>query len=86
MEAYKTGRGHLTLRAKTHFEDIGKNRQAIIVTETPYQVNKARLISHAAGLVNDKKLEGVSDIRDESDRPACASSSSSSAAKSPRSS
>ncbi len=68
MEAYKTGRGHLTLRAKTHFEDIGKGRQAIIVTEIPYQVNKARLIAHAAGLVNDKKLEGVSDIRDESDR------------------
>jgi DNA gyrase subunit A len=68
MEAYRTGRGHLTLRAKTEIEDIGKGRQAIIVTEVPYQVNKARLIAHAAGLVNEKKLEGVSDIRDESDR------------------
>jgi DNA gyrase subunit A len=68
MEAYKTGRGHLTLRARTEIEDIGKGRQAVIVTEIPYQVNKARLIAHAAGLVNDKKLEGVSDIRDESDR------------------
>ena len=68
MEAYRTGRGHLTLRARTEIEDIGKGRQAIIVTEVPYQVNKARLIAHAAGLVNDKKLEGVSDIRDESDR------------------
>ena len=68
MEAYRTGRGHLTLRARTEIEDIGKGRQAIIVTEVPFQVNKARLIAHAAGLVNDKKLEGVSDIRDESDR------------------
>ncbi len=68
MRAYQTGRGHVTLRAKTEFEKIGKDRWAIIVTEIPYQVNKGRLIAHAAGLVNDKKIEGVSDIRDESDR------------------
>jgi len=66
--AYQSGRGHVTVRAKADIEPMGKNRHAIIVSEIPYQVNKARLISHAAALVNDKKLEGVSDIRDESDR------------------
>ena len=66
--AYQTGRGHITVRAKADVEDIGKNRHAIIISEIPYQVNKSRLISHAAALVNDKKLEGISDIRDESDR------------------
>ncbi len=66
--AYQTGRGHITVRAKADIEPLGKSRHAIIITELPYQVNKARLIAHAAGLVNDKKLEGVSDIRDESDR------------------
>jgi DNA gyrase subunit A len=59
--------------AKT--EDIGKDRQAIIVVELPYQVNKARLIENAAGLVNEKRSKGISEIRDESDRDACASSS-----------
>ncbi len=70
MRAYQTGRGHVTLRARTEFEKIpgSRDRSAIIVTEIPYQVNKGRLIAHAAGLVNDKKIEGVSDIRDESDR------------------
>lgn len=68
MRAYQTGRGHTTVRAKADVEDQGKDRHAIIVTELPYQVNKARLIAHAAGMVNDKKLEGISDIRDESDR------------------
>jgi DNA gyrase subunit A len=68
LRAYKTGRGHITVRARAGFEPLGKDKQAIIVTEIPYQVNKARLIEAAAGLVNDKKLEGISDIRDESDR------------------
>jgi DNA gyrase subunit A len=66
--AYRTGRGHLKLRAKAGFEPFGKDRQQIVVTEIPYQVNKAKLQEHAAQLVNEKKLEGVSDIRDESDR------------------
>ncbi|HUG80213.1 MAG TPA: DNA gyrase subunit A [Bryobacterales bacterium] len=68
LNAYRTGRGHMTIRARAKFEDIGKDRKAIVVNEIPYQVNKARLIEHAAGLVNDKKIEGISDIRDESDR------------------
>jgi DNA gyrase subunit A len=63
-----TGRGSIKLRAKAATEDFGKDREAIIVTEIPYQVNKARMIEHAAGLVNEKKLEGISEIRDESDR------------------
>lgn len=67
-DAFNTGRGSIRMRAKTHFEDIGRDRQAIVVTEIPFQVNKARLIEAAAGLVNDKKLEGISEIRDESDR------------------
>ena len=56
------------MRAKVAMEDIGKDREAIIVTEIPYQVNKARLVEHVASLVNEKKLEGHLDIRDESDR------------------
>ncbi len=68
LQAYKTGRGHITIRARAAFEPISKDKQAIIVTEIPYQVNKSRLIESAAGMVNDKKLEGISDIRDESDR------------------
>ena len=68
VSAYKTGRGHLTIRARAQTEEIGKERTAIVVTEIPYQVNKSRLIEHAAALVNSKKIEGISDIRDESDR------------------
>jgi DNA gyrase subunit A len=68
LQAYKTGRGHITIRARATFEPLGKDKQAIIVTEIPYQVNKSRLIEAAAALVNDKKLEGIADIRDESDR------------------
>ena len=68
LQAYKTGRGHILVRAKTDIEPIGKDRFAIIVSELPYQVNKARLIKKAADLVNHKKIEGISDIRDESDR------------------
>jgi DNA gyrase subunit A len=65
---FAKGRGSLKIRAKAGTEKIGKDREAIIVTEIPYQVNKARLIEHAAALVNDKRIEGISEIRDESDR------------------
>ena len=68
FDYFRTGRGSLKIRAKVATESIGKDRQAIIVTEIPYQVNKSRLIEHAAALVNDKKIEGISEIRDESDR------------------
>ena len=68
IEAYTRGRGQLKVRAKAAIEHVGKDRDHIIVTEIPYQVNKARLIEQAAGLVNEKKLEGISEIRDESDR------------------
>lgn len=66
--AYATGRGKIVVRAKTGIEDIGKGKNAIVVTELPYQVNKARLISHIADLVRTKKVNGISDLRDESDR------------------
>ena len=66
--AYATGRGKIVLRARTEFEDFGKDRVRIIVTELPYQVNKRMLIKSVADQVNDKKLEGISDIRDETDR------------------
>ncbi len=68
IDAYTKGRGQLKLRARAAIENVGKDRQHIIVTEIPYQVNKSRLIEHAASLLNDKKIEGISDIRDESDR------------------
>src|SRR6201981_1950553 len=68
FEAYRTGRGRFTLRAKASIENLTKDRQAIIVTEIPYQVNKAILIKHIAALVNDKEIEDISDVRDESDR------------------
>jgi DNA gyrase subunit A len=68
LDYFTKGRGTLKLRAKAATEKSGKDREAIIVTEIPYQVNKARLIEAAAGLVNDKKIEGISEIRDESDR------------------
>src|SRR6185436_16693450 len=68
LSAYKTGRGTIALRGVAHEEEIRKDRQAIIVTELPYMVNKARWIETAADMVRDKKLEGISDIRDESDR------------------
>ncbi len=67
-EYFVKGRGSLKVRAKAATEKIGKDREAIIVTELPYQVNKARLIEHIAALVTEKKLEGISDARDESDR------------------
>jgi len=68
FEAYRTGRGRFMMRAKAAIENITKDRQAIIVTEIPYQVNKARLVERIAQLVNDKDIEDISDIRDESDR------------------
>ncbi|BAN34865.1 DNA gyrase subunit A [Sulfuricella denitrificans skB26] len=69
-EGYRTGRGRVIMRARTHFEDIDKvgGRQAIIVDELPYQVNKANLLIKIGELVREKKLEGISDLRDESDK------------------
>ena len=66
--AYATGRGRVCVRARTEFEEFGNNRTRIIVTEIPYQVNKRQLIKNMADQVEDKRLEGISDIRDESDR------------------
>ncbi|MBI3171023.1 MAG: DNA gyrase subunit A, partial [Hydrocarboniphaga effusa] len=68
VDAYATGRGRIVMRARTHFEDVSKDRQAIVITELPYQVNKAKLQERMAELVKEKKLEGISEIRDESDR------------------
>jgi DNA gyrase subunit A len=67
-QAYHTGRGQITMRARAEIERLGKDRDSIIITEIPYQVNKARLIEKIAELVTDKRIEGISDIRDESDR------------------
>ncbi len=68
-EGYLTGRGRVVMRAKTHFEDIDRgNRQAIIVDELPYQVNKRSLLEKIGELVNEKRIEGISDLRDESDK------------------
>ncbi len=66
--AYHTGRGRIKMRARAEFEDIDNNRQAIVVHELPYQVNKARLIERIAELVKEKKIEGISELRDESDK------------------
>ena len=66
--AYATGRGKVVVRAKTEFEEFGKDRTRIIVTELPYQVNKRQLIKTIADQVKDKRLEGISDLRDETDR------------------
>lgn len=68
LEAYKTGRGSITCRAKTEIEERKNNQFNIVVTEIPYQVNKAELIKHIAELVQEKKIEGIKDLRDESDR------------------
>lgn len=67
-QAYTTGRGVVKVRAKAHVEPMPKNKNRIVVTEIPYQVNKARLIESIAHLVQDKTLEGITDLRDESDR------------------
>jgi DNA gyrase subunit A len=70
IEAYRTGRGRIYMRARSHIEDIDKvgGRQQIVITELPYQLNKARLIEKIAELVKEKKLEGISELRDESDK------------------
>jgi len=68
LSAFKTGRGSVVVRGRAHVEEIRKDRQAIIVDELPFMVNKARWIENCAGMVRDKRLEGISDIRDESDR------------------
>ena len=65
--AYATGKGHIRVRARTEFEEFGNNRTRIIVTELPYQVNKSRLVENIADQVHDKRLEGISGLRDESD-------------------
>lgn len=67
-EAFETGRGRIVMRAKAEIEEVGSGRMQIIVTEIPYQVNKAEMIKKTADLVNEKKIEGISDLRDESDR------------------
>lgn len=66
--AYRTGRGRIIVRAKAEIEQYGSNRSRIIVTEIPYQVNKARLVERIAELVHEKRIEGISDLRDETDR------------------
>src|SRR6195256_2249121 len=68
VAAYKTGRGSFTMRAKAAIENVGKDRENIVITEIPYQVNKSRLIERIAELVQTKKIEGIADVRDESDR------------------
>jgi DNA gyrase subunit A len=67
-EAYQTGRGKVVLRARATIETTDNGRERIVVTEVPYQINKAEMIKRTADLINEKKLEGISDIRDESDR------------------
>ncbi|WP_374763858.1 DNA gyrase subunit A [Yunchengibacter salinarum] len=67
-DAYETGRGSITIRSKSHVEEVRKDREAIIITEVPYQVNKAAMIEKIAECVQSKRIEGISDIRDESDR------------------
>jgi DNA gyrase subunit A len=67
-EAYRTGRGRIHIRARSHIEDDSKGRQKLVFTELPYQVNKARLLEKIAELVKDKKIEGISGLRDESDK------------------
>ena len=68
INAYTTGKGKIIIRGKAEIEDIGNGKSAIIVTELPYQVNKALLIAKIADMVKDKKMEGIADLRDESDR------------------
>jgi len=67
-QAYEKGRGSFIMRAKASIEQVGKDRENIVITEIPYQVNKARLVERIAELVQSKKIEGISDVRDESDR------------------
>ena len=67
-DAYRTGRGRIFVRARTHFEEFGNGRESIVVTELPYQVNKARLLEKIAELVKEKRIDGISELRDESDK------------------
>ncbi len=67
-QAYETGRGSITIRSRTHIEEVRKDREAIIITEIPFQVNKSSMIEKIADAVRNKKIEGISDLRDESDR------------------
>jgi len=67
-DAYRTGRGIIKIRARAFVEKVGKNRERVVVSEIPYQVNKSKLLEKMAALVREKKIEGISDIRDESDR------------------
>ncbi|HZP33892.1 MAG TPA: DNA gyrase subunit A [Candidatus Acidoferrales bacterium] len=67
-QAYQKGRGSFVMRAKASIEQVGKDRENIVITEIPYQVNKARLVERIADLVQNKKIEGIADVRDESDR------------------
>ena len=67
-EAYRTGRGKVKVRSRAYIEELAKGKQQIIITEIPYQVNKAKLVEKIAELVKDKKVEGISDLRDESNR------------------
>ena len=66
--AYHNGRGSVIMRGRTHIEEAGRDRQAIIITEVPYQVNKARMLEQIADAVRDKRIEGIAELRDESDR------------------
>ncbi len=68
QQAYRTGRGGFVLRAKTEIEEFGNDREKIVITEIPYQVNKEELVKSIAAMVNDKRVEGISNLRDESDR------------------
>jgi DNA gyrase subunit A len=68
LEAYRTGRGRVVMRAKVEVEELRRDRQALVIHELPFQVNKARLVEKIAELVRDKKIEDISDLRDESDR------------------
>src|SRR5690606_786527 len=69
QEAYRTGRGRMVMRARSHIEEDERNgRQSIVVTELPYQVNKAKLIERIAELAKEKRLEGITELRDESDK------------------
>jgi DNA gyrase subunit A len=68
LDAFTRGRGQLKIRARAAIERVGKDKEQIVVTEIPYQVNKSKLIEQASALVNEKKIEGIGDIRDESDR------------------
>src|SRR5205823_6577924 len=68
LQAYKTGRSKVIVRARHHIEELKRGKEQIVITEIPYQVNKAELVKKIADLVNDGKVEGISDIRDESDK------------------